>query len=62
MCVCAVCVCVCVCARVFSFQLLFQYGMYHHVYEMVRFNGPLLLIGKSRPCSGGDGFPLSLSE
>ena len=29
---------------------------------MVHIKEPLLLIGKSSPCSGGSGFPLSLSE
>ena len=29
---------------------------------MVHIKEPLLLIGKSSPCSGGNKFPLSLSE
>ena len=36
--------------------------MYYPVYGMVHIKEPLLLIGKSSPCSGGSGFPLSLSE
>ena len=32
------------------------------VCEMVHIKELLLLIGKSSPCSGGSGFPLSLSE
>ena len=37
-------------------------GMCYHVCGMVHIKEPLLLIGKSSPCSGGSGFPLSLSE
>ena len=37
-------------------------GMCYPVYEMVHIKGPLLLFGKSSQCSGGSGFPLSLSE
>ena len=36
-------------------------GIYHPVCWMVLIKYPLLLIGKSNPCSGGSGFPLSLS-
>ena len=32
------------------------------VYGMVHIKEPLLLIGKSSPCSGGSGFSLLLSE
>ena len=38
-------------------------GMYYpYVCRMVHIKEPLLLIGKSRPCSVGSGFPLLLSE
>ena len=37
-------------------------GMCYPVYQMVHINDPLLLIGKSSPCSYGYGFPSSLSE
>ena len=37
-------------------------GMYYPVCGMVYIKEPLLLIGKSRQCSDGSGFPLSLSE
>ena len=37
-------------------------GMCYPVCGMVRIKNPLLLIGKSSACSGGSGFPLSLSE
>ena len=37
-------------------------GMYYPVCGMVHIKEPLLLIGKSRPYSGGNGFPPSLSE
>ena len=36
-------------------------GMYYSDCGMVDIKEPLLLIGKSSPCSGGSGFPLSLS-
>ena len=36
--------------------------MCYPVCEVVHIKEPLLLIGKSSPCSGGSGFPLSLSE
>ena len=32
------------------------------VYGMAHIKYPLVLIGKSSPCNGGSGFPLSLSE
>ena len=37
-------------------------GMCHPVSGMMHIKEPLLLIGMSSPCSGGSGFPLSLSE
>ena len=37
-------------------------GMCYPVCGMVHIKEPLLLIKKSSPCSGGSGFPLSLSE
>ena len=37
-------------------------GMCYSVCGMVHIKEPLLLIKKSSPCSGGSGFPLSLSE
>ena len=36
-------------------------GMCYPVCGMVHIKEPLLLMGKSSPCSGGKGFPLSLS-
>ena len=36
--------------------------MCYPVCGMVHILEPLLLIGKSNPCTGGSGFPLSLSE
>ena len=51
----------------FSFQPLLHdwcnkgRGMYYPVCEMVHIKEPLLLIGKSSPCSDS-GFPLSVSE
>ena len=36
--------------------------MYYPFCEMVHIKDPLLLIGKSCPCSGGNGFPISLYE
>ena len=38
------------------------YGLCYPVCGMMHIKEPLLLIGKSSPCSGGSGFPLSLSE
>ena len=35
-------------------------GMYYPVCRMVHINDPLLLIGKSSPCSGGSRFPLAI--
>ena len=35
-------------------------GMSYPVCGMVHIKEPLLLIGKSSPCSGGSGFPLSV--
>ena len=35
-------------------------GICYHVCGMVQIKDILLLIGKSRPSSGGSGFPLSL--
>ena len=32
------------------------------VYRMIHINGPWLIIGKRSPCTGGCGFPFSLSE
>ena len=52
----------------FSFQAVLHdwcnkgHGMCYPVCGMVNILEPLLLIGKSNPCSGGSGFPLSLSE
>ena len=52
----------------FSFQPVFRdwcnkgRGMCYSVCGMEHIKEPLLLIGKSSPCSGGSGFPLSLSE
>ena len=52
----------------FSFQPVFHDWcnkgcvMYYPVCGMVHIKEPLLLIRKSKPCSGGSGFPLSLSE
>ena len=46
-----------------SFQLVFNDWcnkgrcMYYPVCGMVHIKEPLLLIGKSSPCSGGSGFP-----
>ena len=37
-------------------------GMCYPVCEMVHIIDPLLLIEKRNTCSGGSGFPLSLSE
>ena len=37
-------------------------GMCYPVCGMMHLKEPLLLIGKSRPCSDVSGFPLSLSE
>ena len=37
-------------------------GMCYPVCGMMHIKEPLLLIGKSSPCSGDSGFPLSLSE
>ena len=37
-------------------------GICYPVCGMMLIKEPLLLIGKSIPCSGGSGFPLSLSE
>ena len=37
-------------------------GMCYPVSRVVHIKDPLLLIGNSSPCSGGSGFPLSLSE
>ena len=37
-------------------------GMCYHVFGVVHIKYHLLLIGKSNPCSGGSGFPFSLSE
>ena len=37
-------------------------GMCYPVHGMMHIKQPLLLIGKSRPCSGGSVFHLSLSE
>ena len=37
-------------------------GLCYPVCEVVHIKYPLLLIGKNSPCSGGSGFPLSLSE
>ena len=51
----------------FSFQPVFHdwcnkgRGMFYPVCRMVHIKEPLLLFGKSSPCSGC-GFPLSLSE
>ena len=36
--------------------------MYYRVCGMVHLKEPLLLIGKSSPCSCGSAFPLSLNE
>ena len=36
--------------------------MYYPVCEMLHIKDPLLLIGKSSPCSGSRGFSLLLSE
>ena len=38
------------------------HGMYYPVCGMVHIKDRLLPIRKSSPCSGGSGFPLSLSE
>ena len=38
------------------------HSMYFSVCGMVHMKDPLLLIGKSSPCSGGNGLPLSQSE
>ena len=52
----------------FSFQLMphdwctKDCGMYYPVCGMVHIKDTMLLIGKSSPCSGSSGFPLSLSE
>ena len=52
----------------FSFQLVLHdlcnkgRGMYYPVCGMMHIKEPLLLIGKSSPCGGNSGFPLSLSE
>ena len=54
--------------RLFSFQPVLHdwcnkgRDMCYSVYDMVHIKEPLLVIGKSSPCSGGSGFPLSLSE
>ena len=37
-------------------------GMCYPVCGMVHIKEPLLLVGKSIPCSGGSRFPLSLTE
>ena len=37
-------------------------GMYCPVCGVVHIKEPLMLIGKRNPCSGGSGFPLTLSE
>ena len=37
-------------------------GMYYPVCGMMHIKEPLLLIGKSSPCSGSSRFPFSLSE
>ena len=37
-------------------------GMCYPVCGVVHTKDPILLIGKSSPCNGGSGFPLSLSE
>ena len=39
-----------------------KHGMYNPVCGMVHIKDPLLLIGKSSPCNGSSGFPLSLYE
>ena len=52
----------------FLFQPVFynwcnkDHGMYYPVCRMVHIKEPLLIIGKSSPCSGGSGFPLLLFE
>ena len=50
----------------FSFQCSSQCnkgcGMCYHVCGMVHIKETLLQIKKSNPCSGGSGFPLSLSK
>ena len=38
------------------------HGMCYHVCGILHIKDPLLLIGKNSLCSGGSGFPLSLSE
>ena len=54
--------------RYFSFQPVFYdwcnrgRGMCYPVCEMVHIKEPLVLIDKRSPCSGGNGFPLTLSE
>ena len=54
--------------RVLSFQPVLydwfnkDHGMCYPIYGMVYIKDPLLLIGKSSPCSGGSRFPLSLFE
>ena len=53
---------------IFSFQPVLHdwinkgCGMYYPVSVMVHIKDPLLLIGKSSPCSGGSKFPFSISE
>ena len=52
----------------FSFQPVLHdwcskgHGICYPVCGMMHIKEPLLLIGKSSPCSGGSGFPLSLSQ
>ena len=37
-------------------------GMYYHVCGMMQIKETLLLVRKRCPCSGGSGFPVSLSD
>ena len=54
--------------RYFSFQTVLHdwcnkgRGLCYHLCGVVHIKEPLLLIGKSSPCSGRSGFPLSQSE